>query len=174
MLDLTKIPFIPSPNKSSRGGVKPTHLIIHAMNGTQLGTIAWFKNPKSQVSAHYLVSKKGEIVCMVPPGEKAWHVKNFNTLSIGVEFEDLDPKTRKTCVTDPNWWTEPQIEAGAELFATIMQKYNIPLDHVVGHNAEFLKKAPYFNNHTDPNRYWPTEKFKALIQGFLDDGNKPK
>lgn len=175
MIDLAKIKFIPSPHKASRNGVKPTHLIVHAMAGTYQGSISWFKNPVSKVSAHYLVSKKGEITCMVQPGpDKAWHVKNFNTLSIGVEFEDLDPKTRKGCVTDPNWCTEVQYKVGAELFATLMQKFNIPLENVVGHNADFLKKAPYFNTHTDPEKHFNWDKFKTLIKGFLADGSKPK
>lgn len=172
-LDLSKIKLVLSPNRSKRTA-KPTHLVIHAASGTFLGTQAWFKNPESQVSAHYIISKRGEIVACVPLDEKAWHTKGFNNVSVGVEFEDLDPKTRKTCVTDPNWWTEPQIKVGAELFAAIMTKYNIPIENVVGHNAAFLKKAPYFNTHTDPGRYWPAEKFKSLIKEFLANGSKPK
>ena len=42
-----------------------THTVIHAMSGSYLGTIEWFKNPSTRVSVHYVISKEGHITQMV-------------------------------------------------------------------------------------------------------------
>jgi len=156
-MDLTAIPFIASPNKSARGGIKPQYIVIHCQEGSQDGSIAWFKNPKSQVSAHYLISKKGDIVCMVKTEDKAWHAMNFNPMSIGLELEGKD-------CTKAAWTTEIQLEKVAELTAALMKKYVIPLNHIVGHNDPLLKK--YGNNHFDPGIF-PWDHFKELIKKYL-------
>lgn len=167
MLKLDYIDFIPSPHKSARkGNQKPTWIVIHAMSGSYQGSIAWFKNPKSKVSAHYLVSKKGEMVCMVKPELKAWHVGAFNSPSVGIEFEDMNPKTKKNCMTDPTWFTDIELERGAELTATLMKKYMIPMSNVIGHNDPMLRKLG--SDHSDPGPYFPWERFRALIKKYLE------
>jgi len=177
MIKLDYLPYIPSPNRSART-VKPSWIVIHTMSGyygsPKSGTIQWFSNPKSKVSAHYLVSKKGEITCMVKPDQKAWHTKEFNNVSLGIELEDKDPKTGKTAKNDPNWCTDKQLETVAELVATLMLKYKINLSNVIGHNAPFLQKPPYNNDHTDPEKYFPWDKFKALIKMHLEPPKEKK
>lgn len=177
MIKLDYLPYYPSPNRSVRaGGAKPTHIILHAMvgfYGTQKsGTIALFMNPKSKVSAHYLVSRKGEICNMVKDSLAAWHVKNFNSLSLGIEFEDMIPGVKGNCMTNPNWHTPEQLKAGAELVATLMKKHNIPLKNVMQHSDPFLRAKG--NDHTDCGPFFNEADFKLLIQGFLDAGSKPK
>ncbi len=180
MIKLDYLPYVPSPNKSSRdGGVKPTWIVLHAMQGTYLGSQSWFKNPKSQVSAHYLVSKKGEVVCMVKPEQKAWHTKNFNSVSLGIEMEDV-PTVRgkadlkKNCLTDPNWCTDLELNAVAELVATLMVKYKISLAHVIGHNDPMLAKPPYNNDHKDVGPFFPWEKFRTLVKKHLEPPKEKK
>lgn len=176
MIKLDYLPYYPSPNKSIRaGGAKPTHIILHAMigyYGTQKsGTIGLFLNPKSKVSAHYLVSRKGEICNMVKDQFAAWHVKNFNSKSLGIEFEDMIPGVKGNCMTNPNWHTPEQLKAGAELVATLMLKHNIPIENVMQHSNPFLKKLG--NDHEDCGRWFDEAGFKVLVKEFLD-GSKPK
>ena len=49
------------------------------------GTIAWFQDPRAQVSAHYIIGREGEIYQMVRDSDKAWHAKDANANSIGIE-----------------------------------------------------------------------------------------
>jgi hypothetical protein len=50
---------------SSRSGSAITHVVIHTMQGSYAGSIAWFLNPDSQVSSHYLIrSSDGQITQM--------------------------------------------------------------------------------------------------------------
>lgn len=180
MIRLDYLPYSPSPHKSIRdGNVKPTWIVLHCMAGTFLGTQSWFKNPKSKVSAHYLVSKKGEIVNMIKPELKAWHTKGFNSVSLGIEMEDV-PTVKgkadltKNCLTDPNWCTEAELKAVAELTATLMAKYNIPIERVIAHNDPMLRKPPYNNDHLDIGSFFNWTLFRTLVKGFLADGSKPK
>lgn len=170
MLDLSKIKFLPSPN-ASRRLAKVTHLVIHAMAGSFTGTQSHFLKKSSKVSAHYLVSKKGEILCMVKPENRAWHVKNFNDRSIGIELEDYNKETKKNCLSDPHWCTEEEYKAAASLAAALVSKYDIPLNNIIPHSDPFLRKLK--NTHVDPGPYFDFAKFKALIEEELKtDGSK--
>lgn len=46
-------------------------LVLHGTAGG--GTVSWFQNPSSQVSAHYVVEQDGRIVQMVSEDDTAWH-----------------------------------------------------------------------------------------------------
>lgn len=158
--------------KGRRGGLI-THLVIHTMSGSYAGTIAWFQNPKSQVSAHYCLSKKGDLTQMVADEDTAWHVCNANPFCIGIECEDLTftrdstGKTKElTAANDPNWYTPSQLEALSTLVAQLMQKHNIPMTNVIGHNDPFLKQ--FGNNHSDPGPWFPWPKFRAMVQQKLE------
>lgn len=158
--------FKQSPNYSKgRGGKKITHIVIHAMAGYYKGSIAWFLNPKAKVSAHYLISKKGEVIQMVKDEDKAWHCNKANGFTIGIELEDRDPGTKKNCLTDPNWCTEIELETAAKLTASLMKKHHIPIDNVVGHDSELMRK--YGSLHNDPYKYFPWAKFRDLIEANL-------
>lgn len=155
--------------KGRSGGSKITHIVVHTMSGSFVGTLAWFKNLKSQVSAHYCVSKAGEVVQMVQDEDTAWHVCRANPFTIGIELEDMtvskDPRTgktvQKTALSDPNWYTASELDALVELVASLMKKHEVPLARVVGHNDPFLKG--YGNNHQDPGPYFPWARFRQLV-----------
>lgn len=176
--------FIPSPNKSSRKGKRPTHIVIHAMGGSFNGSISWFSNPKSKVSAHYLVSKTGESVQMVQDKDKAWHVNKANAWTIGIELEDGfftklgngKQVLSRDCRTDLNWTTDPMLKEAARITAEIMNKYAIPMSElktrVIGHDSVLMRK--YGNNHKDPGKYFPWDTFYSLVRGYennSDDNN---
>lgn len=78
--------FIRSPNMSARQ-TKLSQIVLHYTTSDNLnGTISWFQNPKSQVSAHYVVGRDGRLVQMVKDGDKAWHCYGQNDNSIGIEI----------------------------------------------------------------------------------------
>lgn len=61
-----------SPNKMSRNGWKPDMIVSHITEGSYASAISWLCNPKSEASAHFVVSKKGEITQLVDIREAAW------------------------------------------------------------------------------------------------------
>ena len=78
--------FIQSPNFSSRNEERIRRMILHYTTSRNVaGTIAWFKNPASRVSAHYVIARDGTIFQLVRDADKAWHAKNANADSIGIE-----------------------------------------------------------------------------------------
>lgn len=108
-------------------------IVLHDTGGkTAQGTLAWFNNPRSLVSSHYLIEKDGTIYQCVPDEEKAWHagrselfgVPDVNEFSIGIELVDDD---------DENVYPEDQMRALVELCAELVGKYEIPLHQIVGH-----------------------------------------
>lgn len=138
----------PSPHFfPNRKGYKPEAIVIHIMAGTLVGTDAWFKNPASQVSAHYGVGKTGEVHQYVKEEHGAWHAGrvdkptwklikagvNPNYYTIGIEHEGQPGDI----------WTEAMIKSTAQLIKEIAQRWNIPIDrdHVIGHYNIYSVKA---------------------------------
>lgn len=143
-----------TPNQMiGRGKNKPEAIVIHITEGSASGAIAWFKNIKSQVSAHYIVKKTGEIVQVVSPDNTAWHAGiiknptwpllkqgvNPNLYTIGIENEGFT--TEKPTIT--------QFLALAKLVKSLCVKYDISIDknHIVAHHEIRSDKScpgPYF------------------------------
>jgi N-acetyl-anhydromuramyl-L-alanine amidase AmpD len=93
------IPLVPSPHFSSRKGYSPETVIIHYTGGGRAsGTVSWFVNALSKVSAHFVISRTGRIVQTVGLDFAAWHagisemeirgetLSGVNLFSIGVEL----------------------------------------------------------------------------------------
>ena len=121
------IKFIKSPNYSSRKGTDISLIIIHWTGGTAKSAISWFKKKKSQVSAHYIISTKGEITQMVNNKNKAWHAgrsslmgynKSINKCSIGIELEGAPSSI------DETEWKQEQLDACAWLCRRLKGKYS--------------------------------------------------
>ena len=154
------IPFIASPNFSrGRRGLKPVYVVIHAMSGSYKGSIQWFLNPKSKVSAHYCVSQSGQITQMVHEEDRAWHVGNANAYAIGIEMEDLG-----RCLKDKQWITPAMYKAVLQLTVDICERNNIPAAGVLGHNDPIMRN--YGNNHADPGLF-DMVAFRADVQKAL-------
>jgi len=84
------------------GGNQPRLMIMHIMQGTLAGTDSWFRNPASQVSAHFGIGKDGKVVQWVDTANQAWHAAQANSYSVGVEHEGFsgDPLTDAQMDTD--------------------------------------------------------------------------
>ena len=122
-------------------------VVVHTTDGSFGGTVAWFANPESRVSAHYLVGLSGHVAQFVAEEDTARHAgrvceptadlpgRDPNLYSVGIEFEDGgDPMT----VARP----DEQYRAGADLLAGIARRWDVPLDraHVLGHREVFRAK----------------------------------
>lgn len=85
---------------ANRGLTDVNAIIIHDTEGSYAGTVSWFKNSAANVSAHYVVrSSDGHVAQMVDEKNVAYHVKCFNTNSVGIEHEGYAAKPDQ-------WFTE--------------------------------------------------------------------
>jgi N-acetylmuramoyl-L-alanine amidase len=90
------VPFKKSPNVGGQlSGGKPKFLVIHyTAGGGASGTVNWFQNPSSKVSAHLVIDRNGDVTQMVPfdtigqhAGKSRWKgIKGLNSHSIGIEL----------------------------------------------------------------------------------------
>ncbi|MEO0275768.1 MAG: N-acetylmuramoyl-L-alanine amidase [candidate division WOR-3 bacterium] len=133
------------------------YVIIHTAQGTYEGTIAWFRNPNSNVSAHYVLrSFDGHSTQMVRHKDIAWHAGNwtYNTKSIGIEHEGW--------IEQNGWYTDEMYKKSAYITRSMINLFGVPYDrqHIIGHN-----EVPGAT-HTDPGPYWDWTYYMRLV-GYL-------
>lgn len=89
-------------------------------------------DPASEVSAHYLIDRRGGVVRLVDETARAWHagagawgaVRDVNSRSIGIEL----------CNTGEMPFAAPQMDALEGLLEGIMGRWSIPPERVIGHS----------------------------------------
>ena len=110
---------------ANRGVPTIDFIVIHIAQGSYSGTISWFKNPKAEVSAHYVVGRRGHVAQCVRNKDIAWHAGNwhYNRKSIGIEHAGYAG----------HWWTRRMYHSSAKLSAYLCRRFNIPVDHIWGH-----------------------------------------
>ncbi|MFE2653741.1 N-acetylmuramoyl-L-alanine amidase, partial [Streptomyces sp. NPDC059346] len=129
-------------------------VVIHTTQGSYAGSISWYQNPASQVSAHYTIrSSDGEVTQSVREKDTAWHAGSANSSSVGIEHEGY--------VDNPAWYTEAMYRSSAALTKHLAARYNIPKNrsHIIGHS-----EAPGAT-HTDPGPNWDWNHYMQLIGG---------
>lgn len=127
---------------------KPNFVIIHhtAQNSCEQ-TLQTFTNPKTQVSAHYVICKDGSVHHMLNDYLRAWHGgvakwganTDINSSSIGIEIDNNGVDTFATA----------QINTLLQLLTNLKKAYAIPTANFIGH-ADI---APTRKN--DPNVTFP-------------------
>ncbi len=148
---------------SSRPTAYPiNYVVIHVTQETYADAIAWFQNPVSKVSAHYVFrSSDGAVTQTVREKDIAWHAGNwtYNTQSIGIEHEGW--------VDDSTWFTDSMYRASAALTRSLCAKYGIPRDrtHIIGH-----VEVPGAT-HTDPGPLWDWTYYMQLVNGVTGIGS---
>src|SRR5437870_4461769 len=67
-----------SPNRTDSNRTARTidGIVIHATEGHFLGSVRWLANARSDGSAHFVVSKQGQVVQLVSVTDVAWHAGN--------------------------------------------------------------------------------------------------
>src|ERR1035437_9656490 len=90
---LPSLKFVSSPNYSSRNGNAVRLIVVHDCEGSYNGSISWFSQAASKVSAHIVLSEDGtQATQMVAWANKAWHVCSFNPVSEGIEAAGFSAK----------------------------------------------------------------------------------
>jgi N-acetyl-anhydromuramyl-L-alanine amidase AmpD len=165
--------FIPATKATYAPGRpgKVRFIIIHDIEGSAQAGINTFKAPGATTSAHYVVSKLGEIVQMVPEANVASHAGHgaFNGYGIGIEHAGFSKN-----------WTYPQAEyeASAKLVADIAKRNRIPIDaeHIVGHSQVPIKATSLdvcsatsrlcggVSQHDDPGPNWDWTLYFKLVK----------
>jgi N-acetyl-anhydromuramyl-L-alanine amidase AmpD len=151
-----------------------TVVLHHTAGSTLIGVCKWFAMPESQVSAHYTIGKKGQIVQHVSTYQRAWHAgksidylgrENVNNFSIGIEMDNLGNGK------DP--WTEEQVAACVRL-VRVLKRYRFPsIKYVTSH--EYIAEPKGRKN--DPLNFpWDRLESSAKELGFelLYTFDKPK
>jgi N-acetyl-anhydromuramyl-L-alanine amidase AmpD len=124
----------------ARGGAAPSTVIIHTTSNkraTRFQTEAEFLCDSKDVSAHFLISKTGEIIQFLDPLKwQAWHAgaalpAYLNARSIGIEHH----------VSIGEAWTEVQHAASTWLVRQLMQQFSITPLRIDTHRAVALPKG---------------------------------
>ncbi len=140
-----------TPHSSpGRDGERPQAIVIHTTAGSFASAAAWFADPESGVSSHYLVGLDGRVVQLVDEADTARHAgrvlhptaalaadrDDLNPITIGIELEDGGEPER---VARP----EAQYAAAAGLVVAASDRWRFPIDrdHVIGHRELFAAKA---------------------------------
>lgn len=157
-------------------GVKLDRIVIHTIEGSYKGCIAWFQQgnpPRSVVTAaHYIISRNGDVCQMVPDAAKCYHAGGYNSRSIGIEHEArIEPwpvrrdaaGTVKPPPFPTNDFPDALLITSARVVAALCRDYAIPADreHIVGHN-----EVPGAT-HTDPGMKWPWDAYMHYIAAEL-------
>ncbi len=136
----------PSPNHDAR--TRPVSMVV--LHYTDMlsaeAAIERLCDPAARVSCHYLVSKTGEVVRMVPEERRAWHagrsywrgITDVNDDSIGIELDNPGH------LNGYDNFPDAQIDALIPLLSDIMQRHQITRGNVVGHSdvAPARKRDP--------------------------------
>jgi hypothetical protein len=113
---------------ANRGAGIIDFIVIHIAQGSYSGTISWFKNPRANVSAHYVVGRRGQLAQCVRNEDIAWHAGNwrYNRKSIGIEHAGYAGRR----------WTASMYRSSARLSARLCKRFNIPVhNNIIRHRS---------------------------------------
>ncbi|MEG4005447.1 N-acetylmuramoyl-L-alanine amidase [Microcoleus sp. Pol11C1] len=155
--------FIESPHHSSRSGADIDTIVVHYTTaGNVNSTIEWFKNPESEVSAHYIIDKNGDIYQMVKDTDKAWHAARANQTSIGIEH----------VAKEGDRLTEVQEKSSIHLIKWLMTEYKIPKENIKAHKQVLETSCPG-NIFGDDLDNISVPKFKAWVAKNFSNNVSP-
>lgn len=113
-------------NQSSRLGVLPSLIVLHATQGKNIpgtadlsGVGVWFNNPQSQASAHVGVDGEGNSARYVPDSAKAWSCAFYNKPSLNIEQIGFSSQHAD--------WPDVQLQEVARWIARWSDLHNIPI-----------------------------------------------
>jgi len=167
--------YSPNYDNKARSSKSITLIIIHYTGmQSERESIRRLVNPKSKVSCHYLINRKGKIFNMVKDQNIAWHAgksmwkkyKNLNKNSIGIELVNRGHKYGYQN------FTRKQISALVKLCKKLKKKYRIKNKFILGHSdIAPLRK-------TDPGEKFPwgylSSKSVGVYPGKIRQNEKHK
>ena len=129
--------YSPNFNLKRRSSKTITLIIIHYTGmQSERESLKRLISPKSKVSCHYLINRKGTIFRLVKDHNVAWHAgksmwgkyKNLNKNSIGIELENRGHKFGYQT------YTKKQIKKLVGLCKNLKRKYKIKNRYILGHS----------------------------------------
>ena len=164
--------FSPNYYKNIRPVKKIKFVIIHYTGmQSEIESVKRLKNPKSKVSCHYLINRKGKIIQMVKDRYTAWHAgkskwkkfKNLNSYSLGIELVNKGHKFGYQT------FSVKQIKSLIQLCKKLKKKYSIKKENFLGHSdiAPLRKidpgeKFPWKELSTHNIGYWYKQEKKEI------------
>lgn len=147
-----------SPNQSARFIERPTLVVVHCTQGsTAAGAASWLMRPSTRASAHVVIDDR-EGYRLVPDSRKAWHVKNANDRSLGLEIVGFVQWTRA------QWLSHmPTLRESARVHAAWNRKYGIPLTESIQRGYHSHDGMPG-NDHSDPGPNFPWDVYLGLVK----------
>lgn len=154
----------PSPNFGDRPA-GPIDMVVLHYTGMESGeaAIAHLCDPASQVSAHYVVERDGQVLQLVAEEKRAWHAgvafwdghTDINSCSIGIEIVN---RGHDFLMEDGSLQPFPaeQMQVVAQLVASLQGRYGIPKKRVVAHSDI----AP--TRKQDPGEHFPWRVLAAM------------
>tara|TARA_B100001123_G_C15015297_1_gene909230 strand:+ start:63 stop:791 length:729 start_codon:yes stop_codon:yes gene_type:complete len=147
-------------------------LVIHYTGmQSERESLSRLTNPKSKVSSHFVISKKGKIYRLISDDRVAWHagksfwgkLKNLNKSSIGIELVNKGHEFGYTK------FTKHQLLSLIKICKMLIKKYKINKKNVVGHSdiAPIRKidpgeKFPWFKLAKNNIGIWHDYKYSFL------------
>jgi hypothetical protein len=117
ILSLPLLKYVPSPNYSLRGGAAVRLFVVHDCEGSYAGSVGWFAQVRSQVSAHLVLRKDGlEATQCVPMDRKAWHACAANPYSDSLELEGFEK----------DGFSDAELDAAAAIVAWGLHRRGLP------------------------------------------------
>ena len=165
-----KFSKFPSPNydKTPRSNNLIKFIVIHYTGmQSERESLKRLVNPKSKVSSHYLINKKGKIYNLVNDKRVAWHAgksswsifKNLNKYSIGIEL------VNKGHYLGYEKFEKKQILNLIKLCKKLIKKYKIEQKNIIGHSdIAPLRKI-------DPGEKFPWKKLYMNKIGIWHEKN---
>ena len=154
--------FSPNFSKKIRKVNEIKFVIIHYTGmQSEIESIKRLKNPKSKVSCHYLINRKGDVIQMVNDRNTAWHAgksrwkkfTNLNESSIGIEL------VNKGHQFGYQNFSHQQISSLIKLCKKLKKNYLIKKENFLGHSdISPLRKI-------DPGEKFPWKKLSKLDIG---------
>jgi N-acetyl-anhydromuramyl-L-alanine amidase AmpD len=139
-------------------------IVIHSTEGGLHSSVRWLQNRRARVSAHFVVSRRGRVLQLVPLRDVAWHAGNrrVNRHSIGIEHVGYADSRAG--------FTRAEYRASAHLVAWLCRRYRIPADrrHIIGHAQVPDPRHPGryggVSHHHDPGPYWRWSYYLRLVR----------
>ena len=166
--------FSPNYDKTPRSNNLIKFIVIHYTGmQSERESLKRLVNPKSKVSSHYLINKKGKIYNLVKDKRVAWHAgksswlifKNLNKYSIGIEL------VNKGHHLGYEKFEKKQILNLIKLCKKLTKKYKIKQKNIIGHSdiAPLRKidpgeKFPWKQLYMNKIGIWHDQKSNVLLK----------
>ena len=124
----------PSPNFGPRReGAAPDMIVLHYTAMADLDeALKRLCDPAAEVSAHYLITREGDLIQLVDEEMRAWHAgagswggeADINSRSIGVELDNAGAQP----------FSEPLMASLEKLLRDVMSRWMVPPERVIAHS----------------------------------------